>query len=42
LESRWLENDVLYMWLMVLAGHEVAAAAGAISPATIDAMPSAT
>ncbi len=22
-----LENDVLYLWLMVLAGHEVAAAA---------------
>jgi hypothetical protein len=25
-----LESDVLYLWLMVLAGHEVAAAAAAI------------
>jgi hypothetical protein len=24
-----LESDVLYMWLMVVAGHEVAAAARA-------------
>ncbi len=27
-----LENDVLYLWLMVLAGHEVAAAALATQP----------
>jgi hypothetical protein len=30
-----LENDVLYLWLMVLAGHDIAAAALA-SPADTD------
>src|SRR5271166_5297873 len=35
-----LENDVLYMWLMVLAGHQVAAAAAATATTMIDAVPS--
>ncbi len=35
-----LESDVLYLWLMVLAGHEVAAAAVATLARTADAAPS--
>ena len=36
-----LENDVLYLWLMVLAGHDVAAAAVATYATTPDAAPPA-